>query len=323
MKITQHFYIVILLLGFFADCAALIQCNRVVIWGHKLHTHTHSYVHYAFHRAFKYLGYNVLWLDNDDNITNIDFSDSLFITTGLADQKIPLRDDCYYVLHNCNLQKYHDLCQKGRCLVLQVYTHDLLSCDVDKIDDYVYFHKSNKILYMPWATDLLPEEIDTIKSSMPHNKSNDAYWVGTICYSGSFSNNRQLYPFMEACKENGIRFIHKQGISPEQNKEHITRSILAPVIQGEWQCEKGYIPCRIFKNISYGALGVTNSKTVYELFKGKIVYHEDSYQLCYLALERSKSITLAELYEVMDFVKENHTYINRIRHILNAFDWIQ
>ncbi|MCL4229891.1 hypothetical protein KJZ61_04375 [Candidatus Dependentiae bacterium] len=310
-------------LGFFVDCAALFQCNKVVIWGHKLHTHTHSYVHYAFYRSFKYLGYDTLWLDNDDNINNIDFSGSLFVTTGLADKKIPLRDDCYYVLHNCDLQKYHDLYQKGRCLILQVYTHDLLSRDVEKIEDYIYFQKSNKTLYMPWATDLLPQEIDVIKVSMPHNKENYCYWVGTICPDEPFSNHKQLYRFIKACKENGIRFIHKQSISPEQNREHIIRSIVAPAIQGKWQCEKGYIPCRIFKNISYGALGVTNSKTVYELFKGKIVYHEDPYQLCYLALERSKSITLGELHELMDFVKEKHTYVNRIEHILHALTLIE
>ena len=30
--------------------------KQVVIWGHKLHTHTHSYIHYGFYKAFNKLG---------------------------------------------------------------------------------------------------------------------------------------------------------------------------------------------------------------------------------------------------------------------------
>jgi len=91
---------------------------------------------------------------------------------------------------------------------------------------------------------------------------------------------------------------------------------LAPAIQGAWQCKVGYIPCRIFKNISYGAIGITNSKAVYDLFGGKIVYNEDTYQLCYDALDTIKNMDINELYELMDFVKEKHTYINRINYLL-------
>ena len=40
--------------------------ERVIIWGHKLHTHTHSYIHYGFYKAFKHLNYDVYWLDEDD-----------------------------------------------------------------------------------------------------------------------------------------------------------------------------------------------------------------------------------------------------------------
>ena len=31
--------------------------ERVVIWGHKLHTHKHSYIHNAFYRAFGNQGF--------------------------------------------------------------------------------------------------------------------------------------------------------------------------------------------------------------------------------------------------------------------------
>ena len=30
----------------------VMEFKQIVIWGHKLHSHTHSYIHYAFHKAF-------------------------------------------------------------------------------------------------------------------------------------------------------------------------------------------------------------------------------------------------------------------------------
>jgi hypothetical protein len=61
--------------------------KKVVLWGHKLHTHTHSYIHFAFHKAFKHLGYDTYWFDNNDDVSGFDFFGSLFITEGQVDSK--------------------------------------------------------------------------------------------------------------------------------------------------------------------------------------------------------------------------------------------
>ena len=95
---------------------------------------------------------------------------------------------------------------------------------------------------------------------------------------------------------------------------------MAPALQGSWQCKQGYIPCRIFKNISYGALGMTNSKTVYELFEGKIIYNESAHQLFYDAQERLKTWTLEDQFALMDLVRDKHTYLNRIESLFSFFE---
>ena len=95
---------------------------------------------------------------------------------------------------------------------------------------------------------------------------------------------------------------------------------MAPAIQGAWQCVNGYIPCRIFKNISYGQWGITNNRVVYDLFKGKVIYNSDTYQLFYDAKHYIDNAPISELYELMDFVKNNHTYINRIETLLNFME---
>ena len=48
--------------------------KKVVIWGHKLYSHTHSFIHSGFFKAFKHLGYDTYWFDNNDNIKDFDFT---------------------------------------------------------------------------------------------------------------------------------------------------------------------------------------------------------------------------------------------------------
>ena len=319
---TTFLIFIILVLGITLHAdegVPLLPFKQVVLWGHKLHSHTHSYIHYAFDKAFSHLGYKTYWLDDSDDVSNIDFSDSLFITEGQVDEKIPLRSDCTYILHNCYSSKYNDLYKQGNCITLQVFTHACTTRNVQKIEDYIYYDIENKTIYMPWATDLLPHEIDTIKNNLGKiKKRRSIFFVGTIG-AAKFGNIPQIDPFKKACQQNGIKFQQGWGLSEAENIALIQKSCMAPAIQGEWQCREGYIPCRIFKNISYGQFGITNSETVYNLFNKKIIYHPDTYQLFHKASKQLQNLKQHELHELMDFVRDHHTYLNRIR---NIFDFI-
>lgn len=296
--------------------------DKVIIWGHKLHTHTHSYIHWAFSRAFKHLGYETHWVDHTDSLEHINLSNSLFITEGQVDRGIPIRNDCLYIIHNCKPDKYKQLFESGRCIILQVYTHDCVKRNDPEISKCFHADLVNKIIYMPWATDLLPYEIDAIKQDLPLvHKNKSAYFVGTIG-GGTFGNIDQINQFKKACSENNITFESRKSISMEDNIKLVQQAYMAPALQGEWQCKQGYIPCRIFKNISYGTMGITNSQTVYELFEGKIVYNANPYQLFYDAKNKLDNLDIQELYELMDFVRDNHTYLNRIDTLLSFFEQI-
>ena len=111
---------------------------KVIIWGHKLHSHTQSYIHNGFYKGFKHMGFETYWFDDNDDIRNFDFSESLFVTEGQVDEKIPIREDCYYVLHNCS-DKYKSLYLKKRCLAIQVYTDAVLGYNLEKLDECIYF----------------------------------------------------------------------------------------------------------------------------------------------------------------------------------------
>ena len=68
-----------------------MDIEAVVIWGHPLHSHTHSYIHHAFQRAFDYLLYKWYWLDDKKPFKeyNITLPDKcLYITEGNVSKNI-------------------------------------------------------------------------------------------------------------------------------------------------------------------------------------------------------------------------------------------
>jgi len=294
--------------------------KHVIIWGHKLHSHTHSYIHNAFFRAFQNLGYDTHWIDDHDYNTNsmirsFDFNNCLFLTEGQVCNAMPILASSKYILHNCYDQKLWDKINETGAdfLKIQVYTNDVLNYNIEKLENGIYLDSPGKMLYMPWATDLLPIEI----IPFPLNaKTNKCWWVGTIG-DGQFGNRNEINAFTNACRENGVSFEHASNISIEENRQRIAESYMVPAIVGTWQKQKGYIPCRIFKNVSYGQFGITNSKVVHELFEEKTIYSEYEHELFELMVKKMLEPTYKnQLADMIKFVKTKHTYINRINTIL-------
>jgi hypothetical protein len=288
--------------------------RRIIIWGHKLHSHTHSYVHAAFAKAFAALNYEVYWFDNTDNISELNFDNCIFLTEGQVDQNIPISSSNKYILHNCSDTKYNNL----NVLHLQVYSNgkeNSLGVKGQKIDECVYYDNIKRCLYQPWATDLLPNEIGDDYYTAD-NKT--AVWVGTIG-GGYHGNDTELYPFIQTLKFNNYKFnaYYPGQSSFEDNKLLIQTNELAPSIVGRWQKINGYVPCRIFKNISYGKLGITNSKTVFDLLDGQVLYTENSENLLDYYLSVPSNVKNQMFTKSLNLVKSKHTYINRIQTIFN------
>lgn len=290
-----------------------MKLRKIIIWGHKLHSHTHSYIHGGFYKAFKHLGYDTYWLDNEDDIENFNFDNSLFLTEGQEFEKIPHIDSCFYILHNVDGKQHQDI-SINKKISIQVLVNS--SKIYKKYNDYEYYLEyPGNGLFLPWATDLLPHEIDENISSLEKVELEDK------C---SFIGMR-VEPWntlARICEKNDIEFIHYGGTfdknsernkSFEENQKMIKTSIIAPSIQYDWQIENGYIPCRIFKNISYGKMGMTNNNHVNELFDNRLVFDTDIEKLVEKGLEFEKREDKFEiLKELMIEVRDNHTYLQRI-----------
>jgi len=303
---------------------------KVVLWGHKpvggrnkwgwkLRPHTHSYIHYGYFKAFSNLGYETFWFDNNDDVSAFNFSNCLFLTEGQVDQGIPLIQESVYVLHHCDNEKY--ITNKCKILNLCNYVAD---CEkgisfnyegksVERVGNLQFYDNSSKAFYQPWASDLLPQEIDiTNVSAFDANRRNVNY-VGTIRHDNI---KPKMLEFAKACKHNKKQLNIQGNISHEDNCKLIRDSYISVDIRGDWHLLRGYIPCRVWKNISYGKLVGTNSKHLSDVFGDMVAFSENPYDLFHVCEERYRNLNIVEFQNTMKFVRDNHTYVNRIQNLL-------
>jgi hypothetical protein len=320
----------------------LHQYLKVIIWGHPLYSHTHSYVHSSYYKAFKYLGYDVYWFHDGEYPEDFDYENCLFITEGFADANIPLNEtSCYMVMYCPSPKKYEGV---GRYIDIRMAAKDFkdhiqeYSLDksiATKVGPACYFvpKTSEKVrikndyhdyemsdfdkLYISWATNLLPHEIDYDDMYIPREQN--IYFCGTIGTSGEGENISNWKPFLVEVQKAGYGFIPNNPWSNPLSDEEVIRrmreSLLGVDIRGPLHIKQGLLTCRVFKNISYGHLGVTNSEEIYNELEGKCVYNPDTAQLFHDAMAQRENAKLIE--EGMKLVKENHTYVNRVNSILS------
>lgn len=97
---------------------------------------------------------------------------------------------------------------------------------------------------MPWATDLLPHEIDVnmkkVLEDRLHKSSKQAVFVGTRG-SGEFGNTNELDLFQKGCKPLGISLVCHSStqINNDSAIQMIQNAHFAPTIVGTWQKAKG------------------------------------------------------------------------------------
>ncbi len=307
-----------------------LDFDKIVIWGHKIrnlneYIHTHSWVNGGFYKGFKKLGHTTYWFDDKNYDKNMNYSKTLFLTMGNKENKnMPILVDSYYIFHNSNIPPFYEKVgiSKKNYMVLQVYTHDCKTRNLTRVfddDPFQLYNLNQHIIYFPWATDLFPEDIEkNIKRIRGLPVKKVIRFVGMII---------QPWPvFAKAARRKGIFLTKvggydKQKVTPEENQRLIQESFIAPTIVCKFQEEKGYIPCRIFKNISAGKYGVTNSATVNELFFNELIYDHDVeklFQKSYLMVKDGKT-DWGKLEKHMRFVAEKHTYLNRCQTLLDIF----
>lgn len=280
--------------------------SKVIIWGHKLHSHTHSYIHNSYFKAFKSLGYEVFWFDETDDVSGFDFSNCIFFTEDQVKRGMPLRNDCKYIAHHIQPSFFDGI---DSVLNLGNYIVDVEK--YEKIRDQTYFDSKTKTLYQCWATDLLPDEIDENDFCQFDSSKKYINYVGSLYDEGlEFAQE-----FGSIAQTQGKEVRLYRGVSDKDNRNLIRESYICPDFRNYHHVKVGYIPCRIFKTISYGQVIGTNSVNVKRVFGDYVIFGSDPKQLYENMVESFYNQTI-NMSDAMLFIKNNHTYINRANTIL-------
>lgn len=302
--------------------------NKWVIWGLARHPqNTFYHIHFAFERALRYLGKEVHWLNDGDDLSKIDLSGAIFLSMNCVFHNIPKRDDCWYVVHNAQGDPCQSYFDGLKLLPYGIHvTENSYGSQVLKIGPEIYFDPTSPSLLLRWGTDLLPHEIEANKPTRVFNSDSTV-----INYVGSVDSQKSgdLNDFGRACRENGIEFRQFGGynngriVSLEEHIQLVKDSYMSPAFQGKDQIKQGYTSCRLPKALSYGQMGITPSIYMNQLFDNRLICNPDCYQLFYDAKERLQSMPLSELHSLMNLVARDHTYLNKIAGIEKAISMLE
>ena len=292
------------------------------------------------------MGIETYWLDNRDNLDDTFFDDAIIITEQWLvfangnSNRLPLRKSSCYLVHylgnkgpvegNPGASMYLD--KVGKLIDFRFasnwgidgvpdknYAYKFEPEKYQRVSDTAYYQKDSDYdkYYDIWATDLLPNEFD-FEARFTEQRS-QAFFCGTI----REDNAPTFEGFINKCKEHDIPFIYstpyQRQLTTEEVRTNVVHSLLPLDCRPPNHIANGYIACRAIKNISYGALGLTNSKHTYDLFDGEIAYAPTTGELFDVAMKmQSDPKTKDLILNQMRKIQEKHTYINRVNDIITA-----
>lgn len=309
---------------------------RVVVYGHRPRNfrkrilrlrprrYDLTYVFEGYVRAFESLGYDTHWIEEGVTIDDTFLTGALVLTEDQVDDRLPKSQEARYVVHSSDGSKYFG--RVGGFLHLRNFTIGLLagsSLDFpggnpERINDFTYYDAKNSVLYQPWATDLLPNEIQ-VDNVVRFDPSRPAInYVGTVDHDNIRSH---LEPFAASAAAAGKRLNVVSGLTSEQARTVTRSSLISVDIRGDWHRSIGYIPCRIWKTLSYGTAVSSNSPLLNSVLGEYVNFVSNSEDLFASALDWHSSQSPRQLMAATSFVRERHTFVNRAQSIIECLGY--
>ncbi len=293
--------------------------KRLVIWGLFEVRHTHRYIHLGFYTTAQKLGLAVIWVENLSSNRDVVRAGDLVISVNVAGDQLPVVSGAKYVLHNFKESLDHVLEQLGDdCVQLQVFTNATAK-GAEEIGSCTYLHRSTRTLVQPWGTNLLRHEFHAPSKSRSKYL---VFWVGSVWNNALDQGNVNEYAIMK-------RVLHKNGkllIRPKVNDAWAAKlirwSVISPAIAARWQVENGYLPCRMFKNISYGQLGTTNVLEFGKILGNTLISSTDITRVVEEDLAMKTTDRLDMVREQQKLIS-NHTYEDKLNNMVLAFELLK
>jgi len=230
--------------------------SKVLIWGLKKTRHSHRFIHQSFYENFKKIGFETNWVGDESRHKTI--RANLVFASGIAIKHLKIHKNTMYIFHNVNLaepQIDYIIRNKIKFINVQVFTNDAKGIVLDNPN--ATYDEHSKTLYQPCVT---PLNWDEWWPYQPKNLTNNEYWVGSIWDNNLNQGNKAIMEqYKSTLSSGGTRLIRRggsrfrlNGISDDKSAQLIRKSKYAATIVGSWQQLTHYIPCRLFKNLSYG-----------------------------------------------------------------------
>lgn len=298
--------------------------NKIVIWGLRKKFHTHRYIFQGYYETLKKLGIPVLWVEDEKkNAVSIEKNDLVLSAEvqgkmvpeklRFEDYHLPVRSDVYYCLHNYK-ESYIKNISPDKLLNLQVYVKTAEK--YSKIKEGVHFDVNSRTIYQPWGTNLLPDEF----KKPVFSRSKFVFWVGSVWNNAQNQGNiNEINKLIEILKEHRLQFKKVRFVPDFLNIFLIRNSRIAPAIAGRAQVEMDYLPCRMFKNISYGQLGFSNVEKFNQIFRDFTVYDRN----IEIMTEKVLSLTKEDYTDLVGHQQEvckNYTYVQHLNNIFAKFN---
>jgi hypothetical protein len=292
--------------------------EKLVVWGGRHGLESHRWIHRGFFSAAKKMGIPSVWVDdvyeNQAELT----PGAVVISADIWNRCIRAVPGVRYVLHNYDGSHpiFHQV-EPERILRIQVWTNDAEGEDWGKCRAY---HREGRVLFQPWGTDLLAEEfLDPVFN--PHGR--DVAFVGAVwsdVRGGQDLGNASMIDELRlTLADFGLRFVHLTQVSDEENMSAVRSGRLAPAFAGGWQVAHNYLPCRGFKNISYGVACLTNVPVMQELLGDTAIPGQtlDDVLRAALALHRVEYLNLVR---AQQRVVANYSYRESLETIDRALE---
>lgn len=304
--------------------------QKIILWGYPHLTHTHSYIYYGLKKGFEHLGCDVFWFHdgNYPSTSEFDYENSVFFvdSQGRSENNVPILESGIYFSYDTftNLNKY-----LGKVKGLINYRVAEYKQPVPDGKRYIEIEKGvvfdndsgedYNVIHFHYATNLLPHEIDF---EWAKKQRNDEYnFIGTI-HSPRPNSDPLHQNFIEIIKKNNIAFNHRDPwINPATENDNIDlmqKSIFVPDFRPQEQKTNCYTSDRIMKAISYGCLVVSDCHYAKNFIDSQLLTSENAQEIYDLGMKNQYNTDL--IIHLMEVVKNNHTYINRCKGLLNIIE---
>lgn len=295
--------------------------KRIVIWGLRtVFNDSYRFVQGGFYLTLQKLGIPVIWLDDSPPSVSELMPGDLIFAANRAIQYMPLMPQVKYCLHNPD-SRYFEGLDKTQFMRLQVLTQERFASEKQKSEGVnplllgaANFEAKDNILYQSWGAPLLAGEFYK-PMRLEYKKSE--YFVGTIWENELGQGNSKVIPVYKAqLQKRGIQFLHVQGAPERINPMYVRHAAVGASIVGNWQREVGYTPCRLFKAVSFGRVGLINSTSMASAYPWAIC-NENIPELVDYAL----SLTPRQNEELVAYQQSfvaKETYESKIHNILQV-----